>query len=140
MSIFDNHTSQESIEDFAKELKWQERLRTLVGFETSDGKKHLGYFSPVVNPCGDYRDSDSYIEQYVDEYGTEYRDVTKVIPIEVVDIYYWYSESGEYKLLPSPQKASLQERMRGLFAKDLITNDKDLRFCIFGNDSGVASS
>lgn len=104
MSIFDNHTSQESIEDFTKELKWQERLRTLVGFETSDGKRHLGYYDPIVNPCGDYREPNSVVERYIDEYGNEYCNVKLEFPVEAADFYYWDAEKDDYQLLVAPQK------------------------------------
>lgn len=127
MSIFDNHTSSEAIECHTKDLQMQERLTKLVGFVDDKEKKHLGYYSPIVNPCGDYNDPNSYIEAYKDEYRKEYRNVKGVFPIDVVDFYYWDLKKNDRQILPALVETTLEERTASLFAKDLITNDTAAR-------------
>ena len=99
----------------------------LIGFITEDGNKHLGYYTPIVNPCADYWEPDSIVKMYADEGGNEFKDVIEEIPISTFPIYYWDKESGDYQLLPAPAPSTLSEGMASLFSKDLITEDKSIR-------------
>lgn len=99
----------------------------LIGFTTSNGEKHLGYYTTIVNPCGDINDSDCIVVLYTDEYGNEYRDVIEEYDVEPITCYYWDKEKGEKQLLPAPKPTTLAERTAHLFSEDLITEDKSVR-------------
>ena len=93
----------------------------LIGFITKNGSTHLGYYTPIINPCADYREADSIVKMYTDEHGNEFKDVIEEIPISTFPIYYWDKESGDYQLLPAPHPTTLAE------SEDLITEDKSIR-------------
>lgn len=101
----------------------------LLGFITRDGKKHLGYYTPLVNPCGDYNDPKDYQKRYTDVHGTEFADVIAECDICEVECYCWDEQENGYKPLPAyepPKRRSYDmqafERAKGLFRKDLITS------------------
>ena len=101
----------------------------LLGFITSDGEKHLGFYTPQVNPCGNHSDSNVYKRIYTDVHGIEYDNVTGKCSISEVSCFYWDEIENDYKPLPiiTPhRKISYAEKalesMKGLFAKDLITS------------------
>ena len=95
----------------------------LIGFITNDGQKHLGYYTPVTNPCADYNEPDSTVEMYTDEYGNVHKQVSGSFPVNNVDFYYWDTQKNNYNLLEPPQKITLPEKTMGLFAKDIITSE-----------------
>lgn len=99
----------------------------LIGFITENGDKHLGYYTPIVNPCADYWESDSIIRMYTDEFGNEYKDVIEEFPVCEIPLYSWDEQSNSYQLLPPPAPSTLSERMAHLFSKDLITEEKSIR-------------
>ena len=66
----------------------------LIGFVTKDGNKHLGYYTPIVNPCADYWEPDSIVEMYTDEHGNEFKDVEEEVPVNTFPLYSWDNESG----------------------------------------------
>lgn len=101
--------------------------KNLIGFVTKNGNKHLGYYTPIVNPCADYWEPNSIVELYTDEYGNEYKDVIEEIPANSFPLYFWDKKSGDYQLLPAPHPTTLAERMAHLFSEDLITEDKSIR-------------
>ena len=102
----------------------------LIGFITSDGSKHLGYYTPIVNPCGDWQpdspNQSESVEMYTDEYGNEYQDVKATFDVCAVSFYYWDFEQDRYEILPAPTKNTLAERTAHLFSADLVTNDKEV--------------
>ncbi len=105
------------------------KSQLLIGFVTNDGKKHLGFYSPIVNPCGDYNNPDDYQERYTDVYGTKYSKVKGKCEICEVDCFYWDEFKNEYIPMPAylpPQEMTNEERtsksVSGLFRKDLITS------------------
>ena len=99
----------------------------LIGFVTKNGNKHLGYYTPLVNPCADYWGPDSIVEMYTDEHGNVYKDVVKEVPVSIFPLYSRDNESEDYQLLPTPHPTTLAERMAHLFSEDLITEDKSVR-------------
>ncbi len=99
----------------------------LIGFITENGDKHLGYYTPIVNPCADYWEPDSIIRMYTDEFGNEYKDVIEEFPVCEIPLYSWDEQSNSYQLLPPPAPSTLSERMASLFSEDLITEEKSLR-------------
>ncbi len=99
----------------------------LIGFVTKDGNKHLGYYTPIVNPCADYWEPNSIVEMYTDEHGNVYKDVVEEVPVSIFPLYSWNKESDDYQLLPTPHPTTLAERMAHLFSEDLITEDKSIR-------------
>ena len=99
----------------------------LIGFVTKNGNKHLGYYTPLVNPCADYWEPDSIVEMYTDEHGNVYKDVVKEVPVSIFPLYSRDNESEDYQLLPTPHPTTLAERMAHLFSEDLITEDKSVR-------------
>lgn len=101
--------------------------KRLIGFVTKNGNKHLGYYTPIVNPCADYWEPDSIVEMYTDEHGNEYKDVVEEVPVSIFPLYSWDIESGGYQLLPAPHPTTLVERMAHLFSEDLITEDRSIR-------------
>ncbi len=101
----------------------------LLGFITSDGEKHLGFYTPIVNPCGDYSNPDDYRKLYTDVHGIEYDNVTGECRISEVSCFYWDELENGYKPLPAfapLRRMSYAEKafesVKGLFAKDLITS------------------
>ena len=61
--------------------------KKLIGFTTSDGKKHLGFYTPVPNLCGDCWEENSVVEIYTDEFGNEYKDVVEEVPVSTFPLY-----------------------------------------------------
>ncbi|MBO4434271.1 MAG: hypothetical protein J5769_02315 [Bacteroidales bacterium] len=99
----------------------------LIGFVTKNGSKHLGYYTPIINPCADYREADSIVKMYTDEYGKEYKDVKEEVHVNIFPLYFCDKESEDYKLLPAPHTTTIAERMAHLFSEDLITEDNSIR-------------
>lgn len=99
----------------------------LIGFITENGNKHLGYYTPIVNPCADHREPDCIIKMYTEESGQEYRDVKEEFVVSEIPLYSWDEQSNSYQLLPPPAPSTLSERMASLFSEDLITEEKSLR-------------
>lgn len=123
MSIFD------PIENNLNKVEAYAKSQILVGFVTEDGKKHLGFYSPIVNPCGDYNNPDDFQERYTDVYGNEYAKVKGECEICEVDCFYWDELKNEYIPMPVhllPQEMTNEEKtsksVSGLFRKDLITS------------------
>lgn len=79
--------------------------KNLIGFTTSDGRKHLGY-RLNIGECWEFGPS-VYGYYYFDEDPNQRNpisDVKEVFPVEEVDFFYWDSESAKFQILPAPQK------------------------------------
>ena len=59
----------------------------LIGIITENGDKHLGYYTPLVNPCADYWEPDSIIRMYTDEFGHDYKDVIEEFPVREIPLH-----------------------------------------------------
>jgi len=123
MSVFD------PVEKDLNKVEAYAKSHLLVGFFTEDGKKHLGFYSPIVNPCGDYNNPDVFQERYTDVYGNEYAKVKGECEICEVDCFYWDELKNEYIPMPAylpPKEMTDEDRtsksVSGLFSKDLITS------------------
>ncbi len=106
----------------------------LLGFITSDGKKHLGYYTPVVNPCGDYNNPEDYKDQYTDVEGKKYDNVIGRCEIYEVECFYWDEKENDYKPLPAfslPKNdmcfEAVKERQKGLFSEDLLASGNETK-------------
>lgn len=99
----------------------------LIGFITKKGNKHLGYYTPIVNPCADHWEPNCIVKMYTDESGNEFKDVKEDFPICEIPLYVWDEQSDSYQLLSAPTPSTLAERMSSLFSEDLVTEDKSLR-------------
>ena len=101
--------------------------KKLIGFTTSDGKKHLGFYTPVPNPCGDCWEENSVVEIYTDEFGCEYNNVINQFHVDPIECYYWDNQMGDKQLLPAPalsKPTTHMERTASIFSEDIITNDR----------------
>ena len=67
----------------------------MIGFVTKDGKKHLGFYAPVVDPF-----TDAFVYGIVDRAGRVYDNVEKTFDVNQIDVYYWDKDRKEYCLLP----------------------------------------
>lgn len=95
-----------------------------IGFITSDGKKHIGYYAPIVNPCGDILEENSFTQAYKDEYGVVFKDVVSEFQISDMEIYYWNTKKEGYVLYENPKESSIDEKTAVLFSKDIVSSDK----------------
>lgn len=124
MSVFD------SMEKDLNKVEAHAKSIIPIGFVTRDGKKHLGFYKPLVNPCGDNQSAEKCQKRYIDIYGNEYFDVTVECSICEVECFYWDELKNEYTPLPSitsPTPMGYEEKamesMKGLFRQDLITSN-----------------
>lgn len=114
--------------------------KKLIGFTTSDGKKHLGFYTPVTNPCGEHWEEESFVELYTSVSGKEYRNVIEKFHVNPIKCYYWDEEKGSKELLPAPAlpkpstSAETLANFYRFFSKDyqdsLITDDKGSRIAL----------
>lgn len=80
----------------------EQHVNSLTGFTTQDGKKHVGWYAPIYNPCGDIGDSESVVELYKDIYGNEYKGVKETFTVTPFCCFYKDHSNGEYCLLKYP--------------------------------------
>lgn len=99
MSIFDPKTNQEHVRELDEHIRGD---KGLIGFTTKDGKKHVGWYAPIYNPCGDIGDPESVVELYKDIYGKEYKDVKGTFTVSPFCCFYKAHSNDEYCLLKYP--------------------------------------
>ncbi len=112
--------------------------QNLIGFTTSDGRKHLGYrlstanigepweFGPSINGYF-YFDEDPNLSNPVN-------DVKEVFPVESVNFYFWDSETNMFQIVPAPQKEKKDDALR-LFSAEyrewLIYETKSVEMALY---------
>ena len=109
-----------------------------VGFTTRDGRKHLGYRISATDINEKWKLGPDvygyyYFEESGDTYASPISDIKDVFPVTIVDFFYWDEERNDYLRLSNPKTTTLKERTASLFAKDLITNEKDIRLALIHN-------
>ena len=110
----------------------------LIGFTTSDGRKHLGYRLSAENIGEPWEFGPSvYGYYYFDEDPNQINpinDVKEVFPVEEVDFFYWDSKTNKYQILPPPQKEKKEDSLK-LFSAEyqerLITETNSPEMALF---------
>ena len=128
MSIFDPKTMKQHVQEFRGD-------KGLIGFTTQDGKKHVGWYAPIYNPCGDIGDPESVVELYKDIYGKEYKDVKGTFTVSPFCCFYKDHSNDEYCLLKYPiYENEANENPLQLFdesyRKALIEDDEPARHAL----------
>ena len=110
--------------------------KNLIGFTTSDGRKHLGYRLSTANIGEPWEFGPSvYGYYYFDEdQSGPISDVKEAFPVSEVDFYYWDSQTNKFQILPAPQKEKKEDALRIFSAENrerLITETKSLEITLY---------
>ena len=88
-------------------------MSSFIGFKTKDGKEHVGWYHPNLNPM------------YHDIYGQDYDEIESSFEVQYFDCFYWDAEQEAYLPLPFPmdaEKSSGLKLMNRDYRKELIEN------------------
>ena len=112
--------------------------QNLIGFISSDGRKHLGYRLSAANLGETWEFGPGvYGYYYFDEdlnHINPISDVVEVFPVSDVDFFYWDSETNKFQILPAPQKESNYNALNitsAAYREMLITETRSAKMCLF---------
>ena len=108
--------------------------RVLYVLTNTEGEIFLGHTADLVNPCGDYWETDSYKGGYVREGFKELITEDKIasaVRIEPIDCYYWDADANDYVLyeVEYPESGSIdpERAMRNMHSLFRLATDSEER-------------